>query len=497
MEFDPDFSMDDYKNRLLKHADHNGNEIIKKEYCGDMEDYAAKNAILEKKRRRDQAEADAYVEMLTDGHYRRAGNFAARSAEYRASRRAYTAAGSSEPNTFLNKYTRKDLDQFCDTNNTFVLPPSWDLTPNEFVKLVKLARKPVSWTAGLTPRNIILAPGFGSVPSAIGIAVDTSTVNIVSLMFLVPVLTCAGFGFSIETAKQARAKAVDRLENLPLAAGEPLNLGSLHRGGFAFYASQEILGYLTKLEEENVSSGERHRVLTRLYNHVESRLAKKENRKIKKIPTAVGAKNKVYPPVGVKQSKVASKPAAPKPVVKPVVKPAPDQVAHNLFDQALKRFNNVRDAWTDIITDPLNALDHAPLFDVSVPRTASFITKYGEITDLVKAIGVDSVTFNVTKLDKIHRDKFIALSREVQTCWDGARSYAVKAGFSLLDDKSASVAVRARKLLQLALDEAASVHERINAANQAVKLLESIHQLDLPQTALREITATRMLALPE
>jgi hypothetical protein len=91
--------------------------------------------------------------------------------------------------------------------------------------------------------------------------------------------------------------------------------------------------------------------------------------------------------------------------------------------------------------------------------------------------------------------EFEDLARRVADAWADARRHAAHVGYGWMPDKDRALAERADTLLRLAADTSASLHERVAAAEQATKVLRSIHSIVLPEPALEVIASQRRPAL--
>jgi hypothetical protein len=145
--------------------------------------------------------------------------------------------------------------------------------------------------------------------------------------------------------------------------------------------------------------------------------------------------------------------------------------------------------WGAIASDPLSALEHSALLDVTQPRTAVFVQALGRAQDRRAVLGSD------VPGDRDDVVEFEDLSRQVADAWYDARRHAAHVGYGWMSDKERALAERADTLLRLAADTSASLHERAAAAEQATKVLRSIHAVVLPEPALEVIASQRRLAL--
>jgi hypothetical protein len=156
---------------------------------------------------------------------------------------------------------------------------------------------------------------------------------------------------------------------------------------------------------------------------------------------------------------------------------------------ALARYDTVMTEWGAIASDPLSALEHSALLDVTQPRTAAFVEALGRAQDRRAVLGSDMPR------DRADVVEFEDLARRVAVAWADARRHAAHVGYGWMPDNDRALAERADTLLRLAADTSASLHERVAAAEQATKVLRSIHAIVLPEPALEVIASQRRLAL--
>ena len=156
---------------------------------------------------------------------------------------------------------------------------------------------------------------------------------------------------------------------------------------------------------------------------------------------------------------------------------------------ALARYDVVISEWGAIASDPLSALEHSALLDVTQPRTAAFVEALGRAQDRRSVLGSDLPT------DRADVVEFEDLARRVADAWSDARRHAAHLGYGWMPDKDRALAERADTLLRLAADTSASLQERVAAADQATKVLRSIYAIVLPDPALEVIASQRRLAL--
>ena len=176
-------------------------------------------------------------------------------------------------------------------------------------------------------------------------------------------------------------------------------------------------------------------------------------------------------------------------------RPRPRAVPHRTgslaarWTAALARYDTVMTEWGAIASDPLSALEHSALLDVTQPRTAAFVEALGRAQDRHAVLGSD------IPRDRADVVEFEDLARRVADAWADARRHAAHVGYGWMPDKDRALAERADALLRLAADTSASLHERVAAAEQATKALNSIYAIVLPEPALEVVASQRRLAL--
>ena len=160
------------------------------------------------------------------------------------------------------------------------------------------------------------------------------------------------------------------------------------------------------------------------------------------------------------------------------------------WEAALATHDAVVEAWTAIVTDPLAALDHSLLLDVTQPRTAAFIEAYGHAQDLRAVHGT------VLPADNTQQVAYFAAVRKADEAWTEAVRYAKHVNLSWLPDKEAGLVRKATALLASAGDDAQPLHVRAEAAAKASHLLGKVTSFLLPPMAMHALEASRRLALP-
>lgn len=156
--------------------------------------------------------------------------------------------------------------------------------------------------------------------------------------------------------------------------------------------------------------------------------------------------------------------------------------------QGWARWCAIDDAWADIVCDPLSALTHSELLDVTLPRTAAFVTAFAEAKDAMAGRTVATTPVDLSGL--------LRLINTAETTWVEARDHAEHAGYNWLPETERAKAALAEKLLVLAADGTAPMPERANAAAKASRLLEQITTVRLPEKARTELTSLARKALP-
>lgn len=157
---------------------------------------------------------------------------------------------------------------------------------------------------------------------------------------------------------------------------------------------------------------------------------------------------------------------------------------------ALATHDEVIEAWTAIVADPLAALDHSLLLDVTQPRTAAFIEAYGHAQDLRAMHGT------ALPDDGALQVAYLAAVRKAHEAWTEAVRYAKHVHLSWLPDKEAALVRKATALLASAGDDAQPLHLRAEAAAKASHLLGKVTSFLLPPMAMHALEASRRLALP-
>lgn len=162
------------------------------------------------------------------------------------------------------------------------------------------------------------------------------------------------------------------------------------------------------------------------------------------------------------------------------------------WDTAIETHDRVVEEWADIVTDPLAALEHSLLLDVTQPRTATFIDAYGQAQDLRAVIGTTCPTGPDART---RVREYLSAVRKANTAWADASRHAAHVNLRWLPEAEATSVRRASVFLAVAADETATLPERAAAASKAAALLAEVTSFVLPAEAMRELETTRRLAL--
>jgi hypothetical protein len=157
------------------------------------------------------------------------------------------------------------------------------------------------------------------------------------------------------------------------------------------------------------------------------------------------------------------------------------------WTDAWRRWCAIDDAWTDIVCDPLAALHHSELLDVTLPRTAAFVTAYADAREAMTGRTAATVPVDLSRL--------LRLVDTTETAWVEAREHAEHAGYAWLPEAERKKAATAEAAIMLAMDKDAPMGERANAAAQAARLLGQITTVRLPKKARGELDTVARKAI--
>ena len=159
------------------------------------------------------------------------------------------------------------------------------------------------------------------------------------------------------------------------------------------------------------------------------------------------------------------------------------------WEQAQGTHAEIANAYADLRLDPVAAIDHMALWDVTDPITAKFTETYGKASDLG---GLGAAT--VPAADSVVSEYAEAVAA-AKIAWDAAVAHAQRRGTECLPAPERANADRARKLLLRSRNAAASEAERALAADRAADLLEGLRKVIMPDEMRFELEATKRLAL--
>lgn len=174
---------------------------------------------------------------------------------------------------------------------------------------------------------------------------------------------------------------------------------------------------------------------------------------------------------------------------------SPPQHPTHRWADAIAKHDRITDAWADIITDPLAALDHSLLLDVTQPRTAKFIEVYGRAQDLRSLHGTAYPGGTTARTRKVVAD-YLGTVRQADEAWTDAMHHARHVHLAWLPDTEAKRVRQASALLATAADESQPMHLRADAAAKAAQLLAKVTSFYLPPATATAIEVQARLALP-
>lgn len=373
---------------------------------------------------------------------------------------------------------------------TQACPPAWDLSPLGYRRLTQRSTeplpplvapfmRPVLAGGGVAAALLLFAADDGFVEAAPQAADIAGNYGIL----LGAAMATLGLGRSIvsfltepvvDTHRVAKAARTEVRQTL--AGPDRAKLRTFTYGG-AFAEWDRFLGLL---DGPDLTAQQRREVLTVLYALADNSPA--GSRGGRAVP-------------GRQPARAVRAPAptpSPTPAPAPALSPEPTATTsspESVWTETALTHDRVIDQWSEIITDPLQALTHAALFDVTQPRTAAFIEAYGAAADFRALHGT---TWPGPEHGPQHLADYLPLVRRAHTTWEEARRYTERTGWSWLPETEATAARRAAGLLAVAADENATFHERAAAAKKAASLLESVTSFLLPAATLAAIdTAAR------
>lgn len=151
--------------------------------------------------------------------------------------------------------------------------------------------------------------------------------------------------------------------------------------------------------------------------------------------------------------------------------------------------SQIANTYADLRLDPVAAIDHMALWDVTDVYTAKFTETYGRVTDLELLNRRD-----VPEADELVTEYVDAVAA-AKIAFDAAVAHAKQRGTEVLPKTERADADRARKLLLTARNDAATDAERALAADRAADLLAGLRAVLLPTEMRFELDAVRRLEL--
>jgi hypothetical protein len=412
---------------------------------------------------------------------------------------ATTRRERREAGPFTGKHEHQSL---------MLVPPDWNLTPHEYRALARLD-KPTDAMKGSLALAAIGGTGFSGALAAPGVYLDGNVLVFVGGT-IAAVASIVGFlGASLSApdyVKQRRhdrstlghrdpAEAIGPIE-MPSEVYEVLlRLADVPDTGREVHERRERLslayeyarGFRDALKG---TDGTLHTLVQRCPEQVSDLLSLVlQDGTLANVKAAAHTLN-LHWTVYRSENPTVSAPVSPMQSPSRDVKPS----LKAQWDAAIAIHDRVVDAWTNIVTDPLAALDHSLLLDVTQPRTAAFIDAYGHAQDLRAVSGSVYPTGTAEAVQRAVTD-YLSAVRRADTAWEAASRHAAHVNLRWLPETEATNVRRASVFLAVAADETATLPERAAAASKAAALLAEITSFVLPAEAMRELETTRRLAL--
>lgn len=323
-------------------------------------------------------------------------------------------------------------------DSVFACPPSWNYTPRDFKALCDEA----TYNGGLLNAMTYVGGMVSVIAMALCIFVGDPPTAIPFAMVLI------GFGVTKWRLEAARSEARRRLKALDLDQVIEVTQPSSHLRSFAGMDAEELTFNLVR--------------------------------------PINGALREVWE---IAQSEARS----PVPSIRhdPPATTSPHRTASTTdqrWTAARAAFENVESDWEAIVCDPLAALNHAALLDITRPRTATFVEQFDDTKHLLRRLGDDVP-------HEGDLDAFETAVRRSVSAWAEAKRHAAHLDIESLPEHEQSHADRARKALMLAMDTEAEPGERINAAREVEKALARVKSIVLPERALGAIEDVKRLAI--
>ena len=161
------------------------------------------------------------------------------------------------------------------------------------------------------------------------------------------------------------------------------------------------------------------------------------------------------------------------------------------LDAALHALDQIADDYGALRCDPVAAIDHIALWDVTNDATRRFTLAYTKCTDQRRHLTTSGATPTITEATAFADDV-----RAARHDFDAARGMAARQGITALPEPDQPAARRAQAAIARATDPAAPAPEAATAAAKATTLLQGITVLDWPAPAHQVLDTITRKALP-
>lgn len=161
------------------------------------------------------------------------------------------------------------------------------------------------------------------------------------------------------------------------------------------------------------------------------------------------------------------------------------------LDAALHALDQIAEDYGALRCDPVAAIDHIALWDVTNDATRRFTLAYTKCTDQRRHLTTGGATPTITEVTAFADDV-----RAARHDFDAARGMAARQGITALPEPDQPAARRAQAAIARATDPAAPAPEAATAAAKATTLLQGITVLDWPAPAHQVLDTITRKALP-
>lgn len=161
------------------------------------------------------------------------------------------------------------------------------------------------------------------------------------------------------------------------------------------------------------------------------------------------------------------------------------------LDAALHALDQIADDYGALRCDPVAAIDHIALWDVTNDATRRFTLAYTKCTDQRRHLTTPGATPTLAEATAFADDV-----RAARHDFDAARGMAARQGINALPEPDQPAARRAQAAIARATDPAAPAPEAATAAAKATTLLQGITVLDWPAPAHQALDTITRKALP-